>query len=78
MYDNASELYNEYLEIYFAQYMALPDVEKRKVGNKYDPKNLFLEGYDYSVRSEDKKELTDIPPMPPLEGDEEEVKEEKD
>ena len=45
MYDNASELYNEYLGIYFDQYMALPDAEKRKLGNKYDPKNLFLEWY---------------------------------
>ena len=30
VYDHASELYNEYQEIYFDQYMALPDDKKRK------------------------------------------------
>ena len=44
---------------------------------------LYLEGYDYSLWSEnkeqltDKEELTDVPPIPPLEGDEEEAKEGK-
>ena len=49
MYNNALELYNVYLEIYVNQYMALSDAEKRKLGDKYDPENLFLKGYDYSV-----------------------------
>ena len=39
--DNVSELCNEYLGIYFDQYMALPDAEKRKLGNKDDPKIYF-------------------------------------
>ena len=61
--------------------MALSEARKKKLGNKYDPKNFFLKGYDYRVWLEeltDKEESTDIPPMPPLplEGDEEEVKEE--
>ena len=56
-YDNGSELYNKYLEICFDQCMTLPDPEKRKLGNKYAPKKLFLGGNDYSVWSE---ELTDI------------------
>ena len=82
MYDNASELYNEYLEIYYDQYMALSDAKKKNLGNKYDPKNLFLQGYDYGVWLEestdkekltDQDELTDIPPMPPQKGDEVEV-----
>ena len=30
VYNNASELYNEYLEIYFHQYMALPDAKKKE------------------------------------------------
>ena len=71
---------NEYLGIYFDQYMALLDAEKRKLDNKYNGQDLFLEGYDYSVFSEestDKEESTNIPSMPPQEGDEEEVKEEK-
>ena len=44
--DNASELYNEYLEIYFDEYKALSGSHKRNLGNKYDPTNLFLETYD--------------------------------
>ena len=49
MYDNASKLYNEYLEIYFDEYEALSDAQKRKLGNKYDPINLFLETYNYDA-----------------------------
>ena len=51
-------------------------LKKRKLGDKYDPKNLFLEGYDYLVWSESKEESVDLSDMPPLEVDEE-VKEEK-
>ena len=58
------------------------------MGDKYDPEKLFLEGYDYSMWSEnknestDKEELTDkeesidVCDMPTLEGDKE-VKEGK-
>ena len=42
MYNNASELYNEYLEIYVDQYMALPYAKKIKLGDNCDPKNLFF------------------------------------
>ena len=49
MYDNASELYNEYQEFYFDEYKALSHVQKIKLGNKYDPINLFLETYNYDV-----------------------------
>ena len=92
MYGNASELYNEYLEIYLDEYKALSDAQKRKLDDKYDPINLFLETYNYNIwfenekesidkeewidkeESIDKAESTDVPPMPPLEGDEEEVR----
>ena len=71
---------NEFLEIYHDKYNKFSDAKKGKLDDKYDPKELFLEGYDYSVWSEnneesiDKEESTDVPLMPPLEGDEEEVK----
>ena len=72
--DNASELYNEYLGVYYDQYMALSDAKKGKLDNKFEPKNLFLKGYDDSgVWSEEltgKEESTDIPLMLLLEGDE--------
>ena len=59
------------------------------MGNKYDPTNLFLETYDYDIwfenkksadttsRKKDKEESVDLTDMPPLEGDEEVVKEGK-
>ena len=70
-------MHNEYLETYFDQYMALLDDKKRKLGNKYDPVNLFLvETYNYddwfknekltdTTRKIDKEESD----MPPLEDD---------
>ena len=42
VYNNASELYNEYLEIYFSQYTTLSDAKKGKLDDNYDPENLFL------------------------------------
>ena len=42
VFDDASKMYNEYLETYFDQYMALSDNKKSKLGNRYDPVNLFL------------------------------------
>ena len=49
---------------------------------KYKHKKLFIKGYDYSVwskneESTNKEEYVDLSDMLPLEGDEEEVKEEK-
>ena len=82
VYNNASELYNEYL-IFVNEYTTLSDAKKRRLGDKYNSEKLFLEGYDYIIWSENKKESTDkeepidVPPMPPLEGDEEDVKEGK-
>ena len=86
MYDNASGLYNEYLQICFDK--SLSDAQKGELGNKYDPINLFLETYNYHVwfeneesadmaRKSDKKESVDLCDIPPLEGDEEEVTEGK-
>ena len=45
VYDNASELYSVYLEVYFDEYKALSDAQKRNLGNKYNPINLFLQTY---------------------------------
>ena len=51
----------------------------KKIESKYDPKDLFLDGYYYSKWSENEEELTDkeesedLPPIPPPEGNEEEV-----
>ena len=42
LHDNDSELYNDFLEIYLNEYMALSNAKKRKLGSKYDATNLFL------------------------------------
>ena len=54
----------------------------KKKNSKYDPKDLFLDEYNYSVSSENEEETTkneksavneestDLSDMPPLEGDE--------
>ena len=84
MYDNASEIYNEYLEIYFNEYKLLSDAQKKDLDNKYDPIDLFHETYDYDIWFQneeladviqDKKE-SKLSDMPLLEGVEE-VKEGK-
>ena len=38
-----------YLEIYFDKYKASSDAQKRKLGCKYNPINLFLETYNYDM-----------------------------
>ena len=48
----------KYLEIYYNQYMALPEAKWRNLGDTYDTEKLFLEEYDYSVSSENKEEST--------------------
>ena len=55
----SSELYNNFLEIYYDEFIELQDAKKRRLGNNYDPKSLFLKGYDYSVLSKNKEELDD-------------------
>ena len=76
-----------HLETYFGQNMTPLGNKKSKLGNKYDPVNLFLETYNYedwfkneesadTTRKSDKDEPVDLSDMPPLEGDEE-VKEGK-
>ena len=49
VYDTSSELYNDFLEIYYDEYNELSDNKRNKMDPKYDPKTLFLERYDYSV-----------------------------
>ena len=47
VYDIASELCNELLEIYFDGYNGLSDVRRKKINLKYNPVNLMLDTYDY-------------------------------
>ena len=55
VYDTASELYNEYLEIYFDGYKTLSDA-KKELGNKHD---LFLKhNYDVWFKNEEWTDTT--------------------
>ena len=47
MYDTASELYNDYLGIYFDDKNELSDAKRNKMKLKCDPDDLFLEIYNY-------------------------------
>ena len=88
MHDTASELHNELLETY-DEYYHLPHSKRKKMHLKYKPKKLLKDMiivYVWSRKEEEstdkekstvKEESTDLSYMPPLEGDEEEVKEEK-
>ena len=75
MYDNPSELYDEYLEIYFNEYKALPNAKKGELSNRYDPINLFFTTYSCDELTHTATK-SDLPTMSPLENDEE-VKEGK-
>ena len=83
MYDTTSELYNYFLGNYYHKCDKLSDHKRNEIESKYCPKDLFLDGYDYIVWSENEEESTDkeesenLLPVPPLEGDEEEAKKEK-
>ena len=55
VYDNTSGLNNEFIEIYFDEFVALLHADKRKLVNKYDPTNLFLETFIYDNWFENKK-----------------------
>ena len=57
MYDTTSELYNDFLGIYFDKYNKLPDANRNKIEPKYDPNNLFLGAYNYDKWFEMKNQL---------------------
>ena len=59
VYNNASWIYNKYLEVCFNQYMTISYAKKRKLSDNCDPKRLFLDRYHYSVWSKSKEESTD-------------------
>ena len=67
------------LETYFDEYNELSDAKRKDIELKYDLTNLFLKTYNYELwfeneESTDREESLDLSDMPPLEGNEEEVK----
>ena len=66
------------METYFDEYTDFSDARESKMDPKYDCINLTLDSYDdeeWFIR--DDEESADLPSMPPIEGDEEKVKEGK-
>ena len=54
--DKASELYNDFLGICYHRYMSYQMIKEKKIESKYDPKDLFLDEYGYSVWLEKEEE----------------------
>ena len=52
MYNNASELYNVLLRMYFGEYMNLSYSKQLRFDPDYCPKNLLLADYDYKDYSD--------------------------
>ena len=52
LYIISSELYNNFLEIWYDEYNELSDAKKRKLVDNYNTENLFFKTYDYSAWSE--------------------------
>ena len=71
MYDKASELYNDFPQIYYYKCYKLSDEKRKNIESKYNPKYLSFDGYDYSMWLENEEESENIPPMPSPEGEEE-------
>ena len=47
MYQKASKIYNELLEIYFDGQYNFSVAQTKNIDSKYEPKELFLEYYCY-------------------------------
>ena len=58
MYKTASELYNDFLGIYFNEYNELSDAKRNKMKDKNKPSNLFLETYNIMTGVKMKNRLT--------------------
>ena len=63
VYNNAKDLYNKILTIYYIDYKNIQD-EKKRMGKKYDPKNLVIKGlkghriFEAEEKSESQREET--------------------
>ena len=74
MEDTVLELYNKFLDISFDEYYDLEKGKKENLGYKwYDYGKLFNETWDENY-DDYEVEYIDLPDMPPLENDREDVK----
>ena len=62
VYNNAVNLYNTLLTIYFNQYNNITDEEKEKIDEKYNPNNLLIKGYRFiESKKEDEEKYKSQP-----------------
>ena len=62
MYNNAKNLFNKLLSIYYVDYINIPDEEKEKMGEKYKPSNLLIKGHRFiELKREDKEKRESQP-----------------
>ena len=64
MYNNAINLYNKLLKIYFNDYNNIRNEKKEDMGKKYDPSNLLFLRYKFiesKKQSENKKKTKSLP-----------------
>ena len=82
MYDKASDLYYDLLATHFNEHNELSDAKRNTIKHKYDPKNIFLETYNFDIWFEneelsdttiknDKEVSVGLSDVSPLESDEE-------
>ena len=56
LYNNAKNLFNKLLSIYYIDYINIPDEEKEKVAEKYNPNNLLIKGHWFIESKKENKE----------------------
>ena len=62
VYNNAKNLFNKLLSIYYVDYINIPDEEKEKMGEKYKPSNLLIKGHRFiELKRKDKEKRESQP-----------------
>ena len=62
MYKNAKHLFNNLLSIYYNDYINIPDKEREKMGEKYNPSNLLIKGHRFIESKKEDKEKSKSQP----------------
>ena len=60
MYKNAKNLFNNLLSIYYNDYINIPDEEKKKMGEKYNPSNLLIKCLTFIESKKEDKETNKL------------------
>ena len=62
MYNNAKNLFNKLLNIYYIDYVNIPYKGKEKMSEKYNPSNSLIKGHIFiELKKEDKEKIKSQP-----------------